>query len=337
MSEKLIVLPVEVTELASKVSSVKQAEVRSVLASIFAGTDEWESQVDSIVVKDVNDTMSIQLADVARKNSKAARLSAEKIIDAKRDEVQQLKVEFDLEDKLWLKAKQIMQLKFKTIEEKAEWKANYVKRYEAEQKELRTQLRHSQISIYGDINRIEFENMSDDMFNSFLAGLKSSYEAKIEAERIENDRIEAERLAQIEEQKRIAAENIRLAAEKAEADAKLAIESEKNRIIEAKLAEERKIANDKAVAEANKMKALQEELEAELKAKKDAELKAEAEQIALELKLKAEADAPINEKLILWIASLSISNAPIDNDVTRDILIKFEGFKKWALAQVSQN
>ena len=127
------------------------------------------------------------------------------------------------------------------------------------------------------------------------------------------------------------------AKEKAEADAKLAIESEKNRIIEAKLAEERKIANDKAVAEANKMKALQEELEAELKAKKDAELKAEAERIALELKLKAEADAPINEKLILWIASLSISNAPIDNDVTRDILIKFEGFKKWALAQVSQN
>lgn len=337
MGEKLIVLPVEVSELASKVSSVKQSEVRSVLSSIFAGTDEWESQVDSIVVKDVNDTMSIQLADVARKNSKAARLAAEKIFDAKRDEVQQLKVEFDLEDKLWLKSKQIMQLKFKTIEEKAEWKANYVKRHDAEQKELRTQLRYSQISIYGDINRIEFENMSDDMFNSFLAGLKSSYEAKIEAERIENDRIEAERLAQIEEQKRIAAENIRLAAEKAEADAKLAIEFEKNRIIEAKLAEERKVANDKAVAEANKMKALQEELEAELKAKKDAELKAEAERVALELKLKAEADAPINEKLILWVDSLFISDAPIDNDVTKNILLKFEGFKKWALTQVNQN
>ncbi len=61
--------------------------------------------------------MSIELAEVARKNSKQARLSAEKIFDAKREEVQNLKAEFDLEDKLWLKAKQVMQIKFKAIEE----------------------------------------------------------------------------------------------------------------------------------------------------------------------------------------------------------------------------
>lgn len=124
-----ITLPTEVNELAGKVSVNKQAEVQTILQQIFTGTDDWEKQVDAIEVKDINDKMSIQLAEVARKNSKQARLNAEKIFDAKREEVQSLKAEFDLEDKLWLKAKQVMQIKFKAIEEKAEWKANFVKRF----------------------------------------------------------------------------------------------------------------------------------------------------------------------------------------------------------------
>ena len=139
MEKQEITLPSEVKELAVKVSFNKQAEVQNVLQQIFTGTDDWEKQVDAIEVKDINDKMSIQLAEVARKNSKQARLSAEKIFDAKREEVQKLKSEFDLEDKLWLKAKQVMQIKFKAIEEKAEWKTNFAKRFEAEQKELRTQ------------------------------------------------------------------------------------------------------------------------------------------------------------------------------------------------------
>jgi PhoH-like ATPase len=126
--------------------------------------------------------------------------NAEKIFDAKREEVQNLKAEFDLEDKLWLKAKQVMQLKFKAIEEKAEWKANFVKRFEAEQKELRTQKRIIEVSKYAEINRIEFENMSEDIFDSFLSGLKANYEAKIEAEKkAEAERIEAEMLEKASE------------------------------------------------------------------------------------------------------------------------------------------
>ena len=136
MEVQIITLPTEVNELAVKVSANKQAEVQTVLQQIFTGTDDWEKQVDAIEVKDINDKMSIELAEVARKNSKQARLSAEKIFDAKREAVQNLKAEFDLEDKLWLKAKQVMQIKFKAIEGKAEWKANFVKRFEAEQKDV---------------------------------------------------------------------------------------------------------------------------------------------------------------------------------------------------------
>lgn len=134
MEKQIITLPQEVSELAVKVSAKKQAEVQNVLQQIFTGTDDWEKLIDAIEVKDINDKISIELAEVARKNSKQARLTAEKIFDVKRQEVQRLKAEFDLEDKLWLKAKQVMQIKFKAIEEKAEWKANFVKRYEAGKK-----------------------------------------------------------------------------------------------------------------------------------------------------------------------------------------------------------
>lgn len=128
MEKQIITLPQEVSELAVKVSAKKQAEVQNVLQQIFTGTDGWAKLIDAIEVKDINDKISIELAEVARKNSKQARLIAEKIFDVKRQEVQRLKAEFDLEDKLWLKAKQVMQIKFKAIEEKAEWKANFVKR-----------------------------------------------------------------------------------------------------------------------------------------------------------------------------------------------------------------
>ena len=90
MEDKVVTLPIEVNELANKVSTDKQAEVINVLNQIFTGTSDWERQVDAIEVKGVEDVMSIQLAEVARVNSKKARLNAEKIFDAKRDEVQNL-------------------------------------------------------------------------------------------------------------------------------------------------------------------------------------------------------------------------------------------------------
>jgi len=203
--ENQIMLPAEVSELAVKVSEKKQQEVNTVLNQIFTGTAQWESQVDAIVDKDINDKMSIQLADTARLNVKKARLYAEKIFDTKREEVQQIKAEYDLEDKLWLKAKQVMQLKFKAIEEKVEWKARIVECYEAEQKELRTQLRLEKIQKYNpEINRYEIENLSNELFEVMYAGLEKAY----------NDRIEEEKKAEAE---RIAREDIEKAKKKAEA------------------------------------------------------------------------------------------------------------------------
>ena len=313
MEVQIITLPTEVNELAEKVSANKQAEVQTVLQQIFTGTDDWEKQVDAIEVKDINDKMSIELAEVARKNAKQARLSAEKIFDAKREEVQNLKAEFDLEDKLWLKAKQVMQIKFKAIEEKAEWKANFVKRFKAEQKELRTQKRINEVSKYAEVNRIEFEAMSDESFESFLSGLKSTYEAKIEAERkAEEERIAKEKAdAEEREQQRIENERLKAEAEKREKE------------IEAKI---------KAEQEAKA------KLEAELQAKKDAEIKAENERKQAELKAKAEAEknakAPIKKQLSIWVDGFSIAEINVENEKKTLIKEKFEAFKKWAKNEI---
>jgi len=350
MENKLTVLPNEVRELAVKVSESKQAEVQTVLQQIFTGTDDWERQVDEIEVKSINDTMSIQLADVARLNSKKARLSAEKIFDSKRNEVQNLKAEFDLEDKLWLKAKQVMQLKFKAIEEKAEWKANFAKRYEAEQKELRTQQRILSVSKYAEINRIEFENMSDESFGSFINGLKSTHESKIEAERIaeelrvskakaEAERIEAQRVEnerlkkEAEERERQISEERRLA--KIEADKQEAIRLAERKAIEEKQVKER--AEHEAKLKAERIE--RERVEAELKAKRDSEIKAENARLEAERLAKIEADklakAPIKNQLNLWVDSFTYGIPPTDNEATKLIIEKFEAFKKWAKSEIN--
>lgn len=338
MEVQIITLPTEVNELAVKVSANKQAEVQTVLQQIFTGTDSWEKQVDAIEVKDINDKMSIELAEVARKNLKQARLSAEKIFDTQREEVQNLKAEFDLEDKLWLKAKQVMQLKFKAIEEKAEWKANFVKRFEAEQKELRTQKRINEVSKYAEINRIEFAAMSDESFDSFLSGLKSTYEAKIEAEEERIAKAEAE--AEAREQQRLENERLKAEAEKREKE----IEAER-KVNEQKLSDERakaKAEADRIEAENKaKLKAEQDakaKLEAELQAKKDAEIKAENERKQAELKAKAEAEknskAPIKKQLSIWVGGFSIAEINVENEKKALIKEKFEAFKKWAKNEI---
>lgn len=207
MEEKenvLVVIPEEVKQLSQRVNIEKQEEVNNILNQLFAGTANWKEQINAIVVKDHTDTMAMSMASVARKNVKNARLEAEKLFDAKRDEVQRLKSEFDLEDKLWLKSKQVMQVLFKAIEEEAEYKENTLKRYEIEQKEKRTQERLEKIIIFNPTTtRFEVENLSDEMFNTLISGLEKEYNDRIEAEKkAEEERVERERIENLHSERK---------------------------------------------------------------------------------------------------------------------------------------
>lgn len=315
-------LPVEISELATKVSETKKEEVSLVLTQIFTGTDNWERQVDAIEIKGVDDTLSISLAEAARKNAKSARLNAEKIFDAKRSEVQIKKAEYDTEDKLWLKAKQVAQIKFKAIEEKAEWKANYAERVRAEQREATIQKRIGLVSAFAEINRIEFENMTDDVFDSFLVGLKATHDARVEAERLaeveriakekaEQERIEAQRI----ENEKLKAEAAILAKQKAEADAILAKERADRE------------------AEAKKQADIIAKQAAEIKAKKDAELKAEAQRKA---EAEKNAKAPVKQQLLSWVNGFSIPELELSSNTKVSIEQKFQLFKQWAITEIEK-
>jgi len=312
METGLVVLPQEVTVLAEKVASEKREEVNTLLNQLFSGTENWKQQIAAINVKDHTDTMAMSIADTARLSVKKARLEAEKLFDAKRDEVQRLKSEFDLEDKLWLKSKQIMQEMFKSMEQELEYKANTAKRYEIEQKEKRTQERLEKVIVFNPtVSRFDVENLSDEMFNIFLAGLEKEHndrieaEQKAEAERLKKELIdklhferkekaipyynywsEFEKTLNFGEQSEGDFNAFMQRLEKAKAD--YIAEQEKQRKENERLKAEAE-AKQKEIDSAN-AKAEQERKEAELKAQKERE-EAAAEKAKLEAELKAKKDA----------------------------------------------
>ena len=320
-------LPSEVAKMAENVSAEKRNDVQIVLNNVFNGVSTMRNQLDTIVVADVNDKTNMKLANTIRLGVRQIRLDAEKVFDAKRAEVQQEMLSYKTEDSLWLKSKQIMQILTKEIEENARWKEETKERIEAERKELKIQERINEVSKYAEINRIEFELMSDDSFDSFLNGLKTTHTSKIEAERkAEQDRIEREKAdAEEREQQKLENERLKIEAENREKE------------IEA----ERKINDKKLAEEKEKLKIEQDakaKLEAELKAKKDADDKAENERKQAELKAIAEAEknakAPIKKQLLTWTDSFSIAEINIENDKATLIKEKFESFKKWAKREI---
>ena len=345
MDKKLIKpqLPAEVAQIAENVSIEKRNEVQTVLNHVFNGVSKMREQLDSVAVVDENDKVNMKLANTIRLGVRQVRLDAEKTFDEKRAEVQQQMLSYKTEDQLWLKAKQTMQILTKEIEEQARWKEKTKQRFEAEQKELKTQQRMLQVSKFiPELLRSEFENMGDESFTLFLAGLEKQHNDKLEAERkAEEERIAKEK-ADAEAKAKMEAENKRLKdeaeakekqiqAERAEAEAK-------RKSLEEKAKQEKAAADAKLKAEREANEKLQAEIrakaEAEEKARKDTELKAAAE---LKSKQKDEAKAakaPIKQQLNNWVNSFYLGKPLSENETTIEIEEKFEAFRKWAKTKI---
>lgn len=358
-------------ELAALVQSSglepeKQNEIGATLGRFFEKATEWSSKIDSIVVTDPSDTITMNMAREGRLGLRSMRLEAEKLVKEKRQSVQSAMSAYTLEDKLWLKAGQMMELTFKHLESKLEDQEKFAERFEAER---RAKLKAERLAILAPLGHFDgagLDTMTEPFFEAMVNGLK----AKIQAEKEEAERIEAERKAKEEadrlERERIAAENARLKAE-AEAREKAIAEerakAEKARIeaeakaraereaIEAEARERQRIADEKAAKEraeaAAKLKAEQDriaELERAAKAKEAAELaekaRIEAQRMAEEKAAKAAAEkaakAPKKEKLNRWIdgAHLAAPTEFADDLIVSGILQKFEAFKAWAKSQI---
>lgn len=365
-------------ELAALVQSSgleveKQNEIGSTLGRFFEKASEWSGKIDSIVVTDPTDTITMNMAREGRLGLRSMRLEAEKLVKEKRQSVQSAMSAFTLEDKLWLKAGQMMELTFKHLEGKLEDQEKFAERFEADR---RAKLKADRLAILAPLGYFDgngLDTMTDVAFDALLGGLKAQIEAKEAAERqAEAERIAKEK-AEREERERIAAENARLKAEAEAKEKELAAERERaeaarqraeNERLEAaaKANRERLEAEAKAKAErdaieaqaakeraeaAAKLKAEQDriaELERAAKAKEASELaekaRIEAQRIADEKAAKAAAEkaakAPKKEKLTKWIDGLELS-APAefaDDLIVGGILQKFDAFKNWAKTQV---
>lgn len=253
MEDKIMVLPTEVAEIAKNVPAEKAAEVQIVLNEIFDGVANMREQLDMVVVKGEDDITNMRLANTIRLGVRKVRLDAEKIFDAKRGEVQQKMLAYQTEDKLWLKAKQVMQILTKEIEDNARYKEETRERMQREKKEEKIRERMELITQFNPaIQRAEIENMSDEAFTIFVNGVKERYEKQLEEARKAEDERKAEEERLVKENERVKAENNRLKAEAEAKEKQLAEEkarAEKERKeVEAKKEEERikKEALDKA-------------------------------------------------------------------------------------------
>lgn len=287
---------------ASGLEATKQNQIAETLGIFFNKAAEWDATIKSIVITSPEETGKMKMAREGRLTLKNMRLEAEKIVKVKRDELKYAMANFVLEDKLWLKAGQMIEATFKNLETKLEEKEKFAERWEAEQKE---KLKAERLALLLPLgfqfeNGFDLGNMDEKMFQSLKLGLETAKKEKEEAERkAEEERIAKEK-AEAEERARIKAENERL---KLEAEEK-----------------EKQLAYERAKAEAER-KAM-EAKEAKLKAEAEAKLKAEREA----------AKAPKKQKLNSWIDGFVIGT-PIgmnEDEIVIEILEKFEAFKKWA-------
>ena len=217
----------------------------------------------------------------------------------------------------------------------------YFENQEKEKARLLNLERIARISEYvQDTIGLDFSEMSDYDFDDYVLGKKTRFEneakAKIEAE----EKAEAERLAEIERQKAIEAENAILKAQAEVKELELQKERAKQKAIQEeadKKAREEKAKQDAILKAEQEAKA---KLESELQAKKDAEIKAENERIAKEKSEREDAEklakAPIKKQMEAWVNSFELPTTEVDNEISKEIIAKYESFKNWSITQINK-
>lgn len=202
--------------------------------------EQWGKELALIVVKDENDTHSMEKAETARKNFQATRLGVDKLHKSLKEDSLRRGQVLDA-------IKRGLNGLIEPLEEEASKKANYAKEKEKERIEAAQIARIELLAPYrfeGDnIEKLSLGDMNQAAFDNFLMSMKAGHEQR-EAEKaeLERVRIENEQKA-IAERKAIQEENERLRKQNAEIEAKAAAEREANRKIAEAKAEEDKIRN----------------------------------------------------------------------------------------------
>ena len=190
--------------------------------------------------------------------------------------------------------------------------------------------RSEQLAKFGGAEYSELGTMSGDVWENYLFGTKTNFEAKEAAEA----KSEADRLAAIASEKlRVEAQAIENAKLKAGAEARekaIAVErlkaEEKQRVIDAKAKDERDAMNAQLKTE----REAREKLESDIKSKADAEASAK---LAAEKEAEKLAKAPVKKQVKAWVDSFEIPTIELDNPTVNVINQKYKAFIVWAKEQ----
>ena len=296
---------------------------------------KWENTANSLIITDVNQKAEMKMAREGRLFLREKRIAVEKTR-------KQMKEGALREGQTIDAIAKILTNLIIPIEENLEQKEKFAEIQEAKRIALLKESRSAEIAPYTDFvpAGIDLGSIDEKSYQSILNGAKLQLQAKIEAdakaeseriakieaERIENERIriENERLRAESEakEKALAAERAKVELERKKTEAKAAAERkahEEQLVIERKIAEdkarkEREAAEAKLKAEretariaAEKAAAERAKIEAELKAKRDAEEKAKLDAIEAERKAKS---APDKEKLLKLAAKIRDCGLP---------------------------
>jgi len=172
-----------------------------------------------------------------------------------------------------------------------------------------------------DISLYNLDGMSDEQFESLLAGIKSQHEAKLADEkRIEDERIAQEKAA-IVEQERIKIENESLRKEAEAKEVEREIERKAEADQQAKIQAVADKARIAAQVELDKERAKLETIEAEQKARDDADKKAQIEKDDAERRALL---SPDKDKLITFaqaIDTIRLTKLPVVKSKQAQVIV----------------
>lgn len=304
----------------------KAKAITDTLSMFLDKAGEWQSKVESLVITKPDQIGEMKMAREGRLHLKTMRLQADKTIKEIRTTIKNRMADDLAEDKLWLKAGQMIEITFKKLESDLEHKEKFAERYLQELQEKQRVERLEIIKPYDngtmDLDSFSFGTMTDEQFKSTLSLFKRNFETA--QEEAEKKRKEEE----IREKQRIADEE-RIRKENEALKAKAEAEKAKARAAEDKMKEERRKkekaeAELKAERDANRIKNEREEKEARFMAEQQARME----------------QAPDKDKLLNWVNSMTIPPLSVKDEKAikaySDIVSKFRGFKNWTTQEINK-
>jgi hypothetical protein len=320
------IVALEAKELSTLEPS-KAKQIKEVFEPMVKMLESFESDYNDVVSRDITPA-TCSMAKRLRLDILKVRTSADKVRKEQKEEYLRAGNAIQGVYNILAYAVTDKENKLKEIE-------TYYERIEAERIEKLAQDREIELDKYEATHEgVDLGNMTESVWNNFIAGVKANYQALKEAERkAEEERIAREKREK-EEQERIRKENEKLRLEAAKREKELEEERKKaeaeRKAKEEELRLEREERERERRAEEEKLKKEQEErrrIEEDARRKEQERLRREREEKALkEAEEKRKANAPDKEKLVTLyddIKKLTFSSSEAQ-DCIASILIKIK-------------